>query len=183
MPVIDQNITWRLAEQRLEVETDPDLRRNLDMLITHQKAEMTMDIDALMATISEKAYYQFFGSGQEPLDGKPAVRKFYEDFKASGAEKLQFDTKRLVVDKHCILTEGEMRIAYPGRTLQARGIDVDDIDAYYLYETDMAILWPIDPDDGLFVAEDSYTGDDGMEGIASRKLSDDDIRLYEPPPA
>ena len=63
MPVIDQNITWRLAEQRLEVETDPVLRRNLEMLIAHQKAEMTMDIESLMATISERAYYQFFGTG------------------------------------------------------------------------------------------------------------------------
>ena len=73
-----------------------------------------------------------------------------------------------------------MRIAYPGRTLLARGIDVDDPDAYYLFETDMAILWPIDPENGLFMAEDSYTGDDGMEGIASRKLSEGDIRLYQP---
>ena len=48
----------------------------------------------------------------------------------------------LVVDRHCILTEGVMRIAFPGWTLVARGLDVDDPDALYLYESKAAIMWP-----------------------------------------
>ncbi len=30
-PVIDQAVTWRKVEERLAVETDPILRRNLEM--------------------------------------------------------------------------------------------------------------------------------------------------------
>ena len=37
------------------------------------------------------------------------------------------------------------------------------------------VVWPIDPDSGLLVGEETYTGTDGFEGIADRKLGPDDI--------
>jgi hypothetical protein len=181
MTVIDQRVTWRLVEQRLETETDPVLRRNLELLLQHQKAEAALDMEPLMATVSENARYESFtgGAGMGTLVGKGEVRAFYEAFAASGAHKLQLDTDRLVVDKHCILTEGVMRMAYPGKTLLARGIEVDDAEAYYLFETRMAIIWPIG-DDGLFIGEDSYVGGDGFAGIADRKLDPADIVTIQP---
>jgi hypothetical protein len=181
MPVIDQRTTWRLAEERLATETDPVLRRNLEMLLAHQKAEAALDLEALMATVSERAHYHSYGSdgSMSDLPGKDAVRRFYEAFGASGAHQLQLDTERLVVDRDCLLTEGVIRIAYPGRALSARGLEVDDPDAYYLYEARMAIVWPID-EDGLFIGEDSYVGSDGFAGISDRKLDPSDIVLYQP---
>lgn len=175
MPVIDQNLTWAVVEERLATETDPTLRRNLEQLLVHMKAEAAGDLDTLMATVSEQAHYHAYGAPPESSPkGKAAVRKFYEDFIASGATRLQFAIERLVVDRHCILTEGVMRMAYPGSTLAARGIAVDDEGAFYLYEARMATLWPID-DDGLFIGEDTYTGGNGFDGIASRKLAPGDI--------
>ncbi len=179
MPVIDQQRTWAKVEARLETETDPVLRRNLEMLLQHMKAEATLDMDRLMATVSEQALYQNFTPGGKDIVGKPAVQQFYENFAASGAHKLHLDIDRLVVDRECILTEGVMRMAYPGRTLQANGIEVDDPDAYYLYEARMAIVWPIGPD-GLFIGEDSYTGANGFDGIADRKIDDAEIVVYQP---
>jgi hypothetical protein len=178
MALIDQHRTWQKVEDRLAVETDPVLRRNLETLLQHMQAEAALDMDALMATVSEDALYQNFGQGHD-LVGKAAVRRFYEDFAASGAEKLQHDIDRLVVDRHCILTEGVMRMAWPGRTLIARGFDVDDPDADYLYEARMAIVWPIDAH-GLFIGEDSYVGGDGFAGIADRRIDPADIVLYRP---
>ena len=102
------------------------------------------------------------------------MRDFYERFVASGAGRLQLDIDRLVVDRDRVLTEGAMRMAYPGRTLQAMGIDVDDPDAYYLYEARIATLWPVDAD-GKVLGEDTYTGSDGFAGIADRKLDEADI--------
>lgn len=183
MALIDQAVTWRPVEERLETETDPVLRRNLELLLQHMKAEAALDMERLMATVSDKARYVAFGGGHAPLVGKADVQKFYEDFAASGAHKLQFAIDRLVVDKHCIVTEGVMRMAYPGSTLLARGTQVDDPDAYYLFEAHMSVLWPIDPDDGLFIGEDSYTGENGFDGIADRKIDPSDIVLYEPTPA
>jgi SnoaL-like domain len=180
MPVIDQNLTWVKVEQRLSMEQDPVLRRNLQMLLQHMKAEASQDMDALMATVSERAHYHSYsGRGMPDHKGKAAVRQFYEDFTASGAYKLQLDLDRLVVDRECILTEGIMRMAYPGSTLATMGLEVDDPDAYYLFETRMAIVWPID-EDGLFIGEDSYVEGDGMEGIAGRKINPDEIVLYRP---
>jgi hypothetical protein len=67
-----------------------------------------------------------------------------------------------------------MRMAYPGRTLLARGIEVDDPDAFYLYEARMCTLWPVD-EHGLARGEDTYTGGDGFAGIAARKLAPGDV--------
>jgi len=176
MAVIDQRVTWAKVEARLETETDPVLRRNLELLLQHQKAEASLDMEKLMATVSEHAHYHMHSipNGAGDLVGKSTVQKFYEDFAASGAEKLQLETEWLVVDRHCIVTEGIMRMAYPGSTLAARGVPVDDVNAHYLYESRMCVLWPIG-DDGLFTGEDTYTASDGFAGIEHRKLSPSDI--------
>jgi hypothetical protein len=179
MPVIDQHLTWRKVTERLATETDPVLVRNLELLLQHMKAEASLDMESLMATVSEKALYQnFTPAGQVDIVGKAAVQQFYENFAASGAHRLHLDIDRLIVDRHCILTEGVMRMAYPGRTLQAMGKTVPDPDGYYLYEARMAIIWPIG-DDGLFIGEDSYTGADGFDGIEDRPVSLDDVVEYE----
>jgi len=180
MAVIDQHVTWRKVEDRLDHETDPVLRRNLELLLRHMQAEATLDLDTVMSTVSERAIYQNFvpGGAFGPV-GKAAVRGFYEDFAASGAQKLQLDIDRLVVDRDCILTEGVMRIAYPGRTLQARGIAVDEVDADYLFETRMAVVWPID-EHGLFIGEDTYSVGDGFAGIEGRKLDPSEIITCRP---
>jgi hypothetical protein len=176
MTVIDQRVTWAKVEERLETETDPELRRNLELLLQHQIAEASLDMEKLMATVSEHAHYHMhsIANGAGDLVGKSAVQKFYKDFAASGAQKLQLDTEWLVVDRHCIVTEGTMRMAYPGSTLAARGVPVDDVDASYLYEARMCVLWPIG-EDGLFTGEDTYTSTDGFIGIEHRKLSPSDI--------
>lgn len=181
MPTIDQNLTWVKVEQRLATETDPVLRRNLEMLLVHMKGEATLDLDAVMSTVSQNAKYQnFAGNTVHGPVGRDEVLGFYQRFAASGAYKLHLDIDRLVVDRECILTEGVMRMAYPGRTLQAMGIEVGDPELDYLYETRMAIIWPID-EDGLFVGEDTYLGGDGFAGIADRPIDPSDVRLYERP--
>jgi hypothetical protein len=181
MALIDQNLTWKKVEERLTSETDPVLRRNLETLLQHMKAEALLDMEALMATVSERAHYHSYTGdpGAPSPEGKAAVQQFYENFAASGAGKLHLDLDRLVVDRECILTEGVMRMAYPGRTLAAMGITVDDPGADYLFETRMAIVWPID-EDGLFLGEDAYVENDGFEGIARRKIDPADIVLYQP---
>lgn len=173
--LIDPNKTWEKVERRLTSEQDPVLRRNLETILAHMKAEAVGDIDGLLATLSDDVHYHTYGADRTMSPkGKAAVRKFYEDFVSSGATRLQFDIDRLVVDRDCVLTEGVMRMAYPGRTLAARGLTVDDADAYYLYEARMATLWPMDGN-GLAKGEDTYTGGDGFAGIAGRKLAPEEI--------
>ena len=175
MAVIDPNKTWQKVEARLATEDHPVLRRNLQVVLDHMKAEAVGDLDGLLISLADNAHYHSYGGSPESSpQGKDGVRRFYENFIASGATQLELDVDRLVVDTHCVLTEGTMRMAYPGRTLQQRGIAVDDPDAYYLYETRMATLWPFD-DEGRLLGEDTYTGEDGFAGIADRKLDPADI--------
>jgi hypothetical protein len=175
MPVIDPNKTWVLVEERLATEKDPVLRRNLETVLAHMKAEAAGDLDGLLATLADGVVYHAYGADEANNPrGKAGVRKFYEDFIASGATRLELNIDRLVVDRSCILTEGVMRMAWPGATLIARGIPVDDPDAAYLYEARMATLWPMD-ENGMVLGEDTYTGGDGFAGIAGRKLSPSDV--------
>ena len=175
---IDPNKTWKKVEERLASETDPVLRRNLQVVLDHMKAEAQLDIDGLIGTLSDDVHYHAY-TGRELVaglcpQGKDGVRKFYEDFAASGAHKLELDVDRLVVDQDCVLTEGVMRMAYPGSTLKLMGKEVDDPEAHYLYEARMAVLWPIDAE-GKILAEVSYTGGDGLDCIEKRKLDPAEI--------
>lgn len=171
---IDITKTWRMVEERLEREASPRRRALLENVLAHMKAEAAGDVDGLMATLAPDPRYHQWGA--TPADhgpkGRAAVEQFYKDFVASGAGNLEYDIERLVVDDDCIVTEGMMRICYPGATLQAMGRDVDDPSAYYLYEARMAVFWPYDAD-GLLLAEDAYTATDGFANL--RTLSDDEL--------
>jgi hypothetical protein len=175
---IDPSNTWRKVEERLKTEQEPTLRRNLQTVLAHMKAEALGDLDGLMRTITTRhtPSYHAYGTDEPILNPQSfaAVREFYAAFVASGAVKLELDVDRLVVDRDVVVTEGIMRMAYPGNTLRLMGHAVDDPDAFYLYETRMCILWPMD-EDGQVIGEDSYTGWDGFENIAARKLGPGDI--------
>lgn len=176
MATIDVHRTWAAVEARLATEQDPVLRRNLETVLEHMKAEARGDIDGLLVTLSDDVAYHAYGTDDPALNpvGRGEVRTFYERFVASGATRLEFDIDRLVVDRDCVVTEGVMRMAYPGRTLAFRGIEVDDPDALYLFEARMATFWPMD-EDGRARGEDTYTGGDGFAGIADRKIDPADI--------
>lgn len=181
MAVIDPAVSWAKLEERLATETDPVLRHNLQMIITHSKAEMAGDIDATVATLSEDTEYHTYGSDDPTWTpkGRAQVAAYYDKMKKNGTLRLQMDCDRLVVDRHCVLTEGVLRIAYTGRILQGFGIPVDDLDADYLFEARIATLWPFD-EKGFIIGEHNYMGGDGFAGIASRKLRPEDI-LPAPP--
>ena len=181
-PVIDQAVTWRKVEERLETETDPILRRNLETAARpHEVGVGRRHRRPARHARRRRALprVRCTRPAQQPVRARTACARFYERFVASGAGRLQLDIDRLVVDRDCILTEGVMRMAYPGRTLQAMGIEVDDPDAHYLYEARMATLWPFDAD-GKVLGEDTYTGSDGFAGIAERKLDEADIVEHAP---
>ena len=175
MPRLDPAKTWQKVQERLATETSPRKRQLLENVLAHMKAEAASDVDALMATLAPDPQYHQWGAtpGDFGPKGRAATEQFYRDFAASGATNLEYDVERLVVDDDCIVTEGMMRIAYPGATLQAVGRDdIDDPSSYYLYEARMAVFWPYDAE-GMLLAEDAYTATDGFENL--RKLSADEL--------
>lgn len=177
---LNPNNTWRLVQERIERESDPKTRRNLELVLEHMKREAEGDIEGVVATLCEKPKYLAHDVPKEgamnPSGDRDAIRNFYDmTIVQTGAHQLELDCDRVIADHEAVMTEGMMRMAYPGRTLAALGIEVDDPDAYYLYQTRMSIVWPVDPDSGLLTGEETYTGTDGFEGISERKISQDDI--------
>ena len=180
MAKLDPNNTWKLVEQRLSKETDPTLRRNLELVLEHMQCEAKADIEGVVAKLVEKPRYVMHDTPDDPLmnpnGSKDAVRAFYDaTIVQTGAHRLELDCDRVIVDKGAVVTEGIMRMAYPGRTLEAMGIDVDDPDAYYLSEARMGVVWPVDPVEEKLTGEEVYSSGDNFVGIADRKISLDDI--------
>ncbi len=177
---LNPNNTWQLVEERMNEEEDPITRRNLGLVLEHMKAEAKGDIEGVVATLIEKPRYIAHDvpgvPEMNPSGDKDAVRAFYDlTIIQTGAHQLELNCDRVIADHHAVMTEGVMRMAYPGRTLAAMGMEVDDLDAYYLYQSRMSVVWPVDSKEGKLTGEETYTGTDGMEGILDRKVSQDDI--------
>ncbi len=182
---LDPNLTWKLVEERYAEEVDPTRKRNLGLVLAHMKAEARGDIERVVATLCEKPRYRTYGTPEDnsllnPEGSKDAVRAFYDaTIVQTGAHRLEFACDRVIVDEESVFTEGVMRMAYPGRTLQAMGIEVDDPEAHYLSESRMGVVWPVDADEGKLTGEEVYSVGDGFEGIAERKISLADIAELE----
>ncbi|MEU0934804.1 nuclear transport factor 2 family protein [Embleya sp. NPDC005971] len=172
--LIDARRTWELAEKRLAAEDDPRRHAILTTLVAHMRAEHEGDLDALMATVSPRAVYHQWGAS--PVDRAPKshaeVREFYRAVVDNDCGRLAHHIDRLTVDQDTVVTEGLLRIAYPGRVLAGMGRVVADVDAFYLYETQMAIVWGFDAD-ALVVCEDSYSTGDGFADM--RRLDPDEV--------
>jgi hypothetical protein len=181
---LDPNRTWKLVEKRLADERDPTLRRNLELVLAHMKCEAKADIEGVVATLTEKPRYVTHSMPEDPIlnptGSKDAVRRFYDlTIVQTGAFRLEFACDRVIVDADSVFTEGLMRMAYPGATLRAMGIEVDDPNAYYVGETRMGVVWPVDHSEGRLTGEETYSGGDMFAGIASRKISLSDIAPIE----
>ncbi len=177
---LNPNNTWRLVQEHMEREQDPKTRRNLELVLQHMKSEAQGDIEGVVATLCEQPTYIAHDVPDEPSmnpkGNKDAVRAFYDlTIVQTGAHQLELNCDRVIADREAVVTEGVMRMAYPGATLAAMGVDIDDPDAYYLYQTRMSVVWPVDPESGLLRGEETYTGTDGFVGIAERKITAEDI--------
>jgi len=181
---LDPNRTWKLVEKRLASEEDPVVRRNLELVLAHMKAEARADIEGVLATLTERPRYVTYSNPDEallnPSGSRHAVRAFYDaTIVQTGAHRLEFACDRVVADRDAVFTEGLMRMAYPGSTLRALGIEVDDESAYYLAESRMGVVWPVDPVEERLTGEEVYACGDPFEGIAERKIALSEIAPVE----
>lgn len=171
MDVIDAQRTWAPLEERLAVTKDARHRVVLSAVIEHMKAEAEPDLDRLMATLSPEPDYHFWSSGTD-IDPKTTdgVRSYYAAFVATRTNVLEYEIERLVLDDHCLVTEGNLKQIYPGAFAAQRGFPVDDESADYLIVNRQLLLWPVD-ENGLIQGEDSYSS--GPMSIT--KLSFDEL--------
>lgn len=184
---INPDNSWRLVAERLEAETDPRRCHVLELVLAHMKRELRLDIEGVIDTLSDKPQYIIWPNADDPAaspgGSKDAIRNLYDRaLVQTGAHRWELELDRVIVDEHAVFTEGVMRMAYPGRTLEAMGIDVPDTSSYYLSQVRMGIVWPIDPNDpeARLSGEEVYAAGDRFEGIADRPVSLDDIAPLQP---
>ncbi|GAA4485518.1 nuclear transport factor 2 family protein [Rhodococcus olei] len=171
MAIIDPSRTWEVLQRRLDETTNPRHRVVLSAVLEHMQAEERPDLDALMATLSPQPAYHFWNSGQDVgPKGTNGVRDYYSWFIGTQTNVLEFELDRLVVDDHCVVTEGFLKQVYPGAYAASTGLDVDDESADYLVVNRQLILWPVD-ENGLIQGEDSYqSGPVSVTKIAAADL-------------
>lgn len=181
MLAMDQSVTWRQLEERLERTANPRHRKMLQTVIDHAKAESSGDVDGLMATLGADPNYHFWSSGKDwGPKGREQVRAFYEDFVASAAGFFESYKARIVVDDDNVVTESVMRGIVPGVVAQQRGCNVPDVNGHYIVHARTAIFWPFDAD-CVLQGEDSYGSSDvtDFEQVPNDELPAEYVQMLE----
>ena len=183
---LDPNRTWDLVAARAASETDPRRRRVLELVAEHMRCEARADIEGVVATLTSAPRYITHINPDDtrlnPVGSKDAVRAFYDTtIVQTGAHRLEFAVDRVIADDDGVFTEGVMRMAYPGTTLQRLGLPVDDPDAFYVAESRMGIVWPYDAVEDRLTGEEVYSTGNAFDGITARKIRLADIEPLRVP--
>jgi hypothetical protein len=162
-PKFDPDQSWDALERRMETERDPRRKLLLSQVRDHMRAEITGQLDGLMATLIDEPEYHFRGLGFDMgPKGRSNVHTFYKDMICGGGNRFQFDIQRIVVDENTVVTEGLMRSLTSGEALISSGVsevngEPVDANARYVSENLILTVWPADAD-GRLVGEDIWFG-------------------------
>jgi limonene-1,2-epoxide hydrolase len=165
--------TWLAVEARMEAETNPRIRSNLEEVRNHMRAEIRGEHGPLMATLTKDPLYHMWGLPEESgPKGRDAVSAFYANMIETGGNRFHFDVRRICADEGSVVTEGVMRSLFAGAVLEAMGIDEvegEPVDAAgeYVSEWQILTVWPID-EAGKIIGEDIYFGSAPMKTIGKR---------------
>ena len=165
--------TWLAVEARMQSESNPRIRANLEEVRNHMRSEIQGDHAALMATLTDDPQYHMWGTPVESgPKGRENVSVFYEGMIASGGNRFHFEVDRIVADEDAVVTEGRMRSLMPGIALKGSGVEavdgepVDDA-AEYVAEWQILTVWPI-AENGRIIGEDIYFGSNPMQNVSRR---------------
>ena len=91
---INPNNTWRIVQERVEQESDPKVRRNLELVLKHMKCEAQGDIEGVVGTLCDDPKYITHDVPNEdtmnPSGSRDAVRAFYDmSIVQTGAHQLE----------------------------------------------------------------------------------------------
>jgi hypothetical protein len=154
---------WQPLLDRIEAESDPVHRANLEVVARHVVEEVAGNLPALMATLVPEPEYSVWGASDSVgPSGYDEVVQWYERLQAAGRNRLDYVIHRVVADAHCVVTEGDFHYAISGRDLggvatteAGEPITADD---FYLVIHRTTVFWPI-ASSGLIEGEDIYSGE------------------------
>jgi hypothetical protein len=172
MGIIEPGVAWRRLGERLATTDNARQRAMLETVIEHLEAEAAMSLDRLLATLAPEPKYHLWANGADyGPKSREGVAAYYTQLVTDNRAVLEFDIDRIVVDDHCVVTEGWIRAINKGAIAKARGWTVDDDDADYLVTQRVVIFWPFD-EAGRMIGEDGYAN---LDPKAVRKLDKSEL--------
>jgi len=176
--VIDPSQNWNTLEKRLEKETNPTFRRQLEEVIFHIRVEAELNVERALQRLSPQAEYRLYDNANSTviLTGVDEIRKtFYEESLLKFIHHdFQWSIDRVVVDDGIVITEGDLKVALRGSVLVAAGVDADPA-KFYLSESHHVVMWPFD-DEGRLIGEQNYYGyTSAPEDVVKRPLALEEI--------
>lgn len=170
---IDPNRTWKLIDERLASERDPESLANLLLVRRHMVAEAAGDIEGVLLTLCDSPRYvmNFPGGITIVANSQEPIRQMYlEKLVATGAHRIEYAVDKVIADRGAVYTEGHYLQAFPGKALIERGISVEDSDASYAAECRMVLVFPRDTASQKLTGEEVFMDRDMFAGIAERKV-------------
>jgi hypothetical protein len=172
MRIVDQGLSARRVQERLDRTEDPRQRAILATVREHLEAEADISVDRLLATLCDQPKYHLWNAGKDiGPEGSDGVLGYYQQLVSDKRHILEFDVERIVVDDDTVVTEGWIHALNLGSVAQARGWVVDDVEATYLVTQRVVIFWPFDRE-GRMTGEDGYAN---FDPNGARKLSEDEL--------
>ncbi|MFK7914532.1 MAG: nuclear transport factor 2 family protein [Pseudomonadales bacterium] len=164
---IEPHASWLPLAQAAQAETDPRRRTLLQAVCDHMEAEITGNMDALMATLTSEPIYHFWGRGEPMvLEGRDTIRGFYSQMMSAGGEQFEVVVQRIVAGNDQVVTEGQVKQVYTAEAVRAGGVtEVNGVavadGSLWLSNAQLVTVWPADAD-GKLIGEDIYFGEDPL---------------------
>ena len=157
---INPQNSWLPLEERAAEETNPRHKAMLMKVRDHMDYEINGHLEELLTTHVPHPTYHFWGNNEMVINGPAAVRAFYEDLIASGANQFEVVIEKIVIDEDNVVTEGRVKQAYTAEAIMEMGIteiNGESISAgeFYVTSTQLMTVWPVDVNGGL-IGEDVY---------------------------
>lgn len=154
--------TMDAVEELLQITENPKHRAILMNYRKHVHYECSGQFDKIVAPdmmVDEPVYRILWGT-PIIIKGKEAVLQFYNQL---GDAVLWNTDERIAVADWGFASELTLNQLAPGRELKKLGVEVDDDNAYYHFQSRQAFVWPYD-ENARLVGEHIY------EDISTRKV-------------
>ncbi|MGE0621542.1 MAG: hypothetical protein AB7I04_02260 [Pseudomonadales bacterium] len=152
--------SWLPLEARAAAEPNALHRALITRVRDHMEFEIKGELQPLMDTLVADPAYHFWSENPFVLEGRAAVRGFYENMIAAGGNQFQVVVDRILVEDGGVVTEGQVKQIYRGPQVIAMG--VTELDGAPVTESDLILtttqlltVWPAGADAKL-VGEDIY---------------------------
>lgn len=177
---IDPHRSWLALEARAATESNPLHRALITAVRDHMAFEIRGELEPLMDTLVADPVYHFWSSTPFVLEGRAAVRAFYENMIAAGGNQFQVVVDRILVEDGGVITEGQVRQVYRGPQAIAMGVSELDgapvtEDDLILTSTQLLTVWPAG-ENAKLVGEDIYLAHSPF--LNARRITPDALPDY-----